>query len=317
MISNISMDGGCAAHVIMIDVLLGETSRLRYYISLAFRTARFAVELEQEQTMEQFCRSGLRVLKRSNVVAIGEEVTQSKEEVEENMKDGDDLLKCFAPLLNSMRLFGLYFTRPPHRTHVDDRSRSSTSAVTADTEVPGRWNAGRIYATVILVVMWLNVVRVMTVFDKTDKFGTFLLLKLSVVVATLLSSLLQTSVFVACQTGNLDRIFREAKPPKSDHIRYRRLAVLHSILCWTVAMVEYLLLVIPLFVAHEENWGLSMAPFEVHVMTTGPLLVVMKLLMTTLYLIIYAAWIFPQSVNYNDCQRILQAFKILRNGLRT
>jgi len=250
--------------------------------------------------MEQFRRCGLRVIKRSSVAAITEDVKKSKKELEEQLEDGEDLLKCFSPLLNSMRLFGLYFTRPSHCTHVDDRSRSSTSALTTDAEDPRRRNAGRVYATVILVVMWLDVVRIMTVFDMADKFGTFLLLKLSVVVAIVLSALLQTSVFVACQTGNLDRIFRDAKLPKSDHIRYRRLAVIHTILCWTIAVVQLLMLIIPLFLQHG-NWALSMAPFDVHVITTGPLLMVIKLLMTVLYFLIYAAWIFPQSVNYVDC----------------
>jgi len=225
------------------------------------------------------------------------------------------MLKCFRPLLNSMRVFGLYFT-PSRRIH-DVASRSA--AETTDSEIPRNWNRGRIYATVMLVIVWLDTARSMSAFDKTDKFGIILLLKLAMITARLLSSVSQTACFVACQTGNLDRVFRDARLPKSDRIRYRRLAVVHSLICWFITAGEMLMLTVSLFLV-QEAWDLSMTPLGVHIVVGGlpahhPILVVLRLFVGLLYLVTYGAWIFSVSVNYIVTSRsysVLNARRLIR-----
>ena len=147
---------------------------------------------------------------------------------EEQLVDGEDVLQWFSPLFNNMRLFGLYFTRAPRRIH--DISTSNTEAT--DSVVAKKWNKGRIYAAVITVAAWLNTVRMLTVFEKKDKFGYVLFLKLAMVSSGLFTSLLSTACFVGCQTGKLDGIFRDARLPKSAAVRYRRLSIIHTIVCY-------------------------------------------------------------------------------------
>jgi len=216
-------------------------------------------------------------------------------DVEGHLADGGDLLNCFAPLLNSMRLFGLYFTRESR--HVHDASRFT--AVTTDSAVPKRWNGGRVYAVVIMVVAWLNAARMLSVFDKTDKFGLMLFLKLAMVSGWLLSTVLQTACFVASQTGTLDQVFHEARLPKSDHMRYRRLAIIHTALCWILLVAEMLMFLVPLLQT-EKYYDMSMAPLGVHVAVSEEPIVLIKLFSGLLYFFVYAAWVFPQSVNYVD-----------------
>jgi len=242
--------------------------------------------------MEQVHHRTGRFTKRSNVVAI-EEAKTSKTNVEEPVTDGDDLLKCFSPLINNMRLFGLYFTR---QSCIHDASRSTT--VTPDpTAASRKWNGGRIYAIVIMAVLWLDTVRMFSVFEKTDKFGFVLLLKLALVSARLLSAVLQTACFVACQTGNLDRVFRDARLPKSDHIRYRRLAVIHATVWWILIVVEMLIFLVPMFLT-EQYWDISLTPFGIHVVVSDTILLIIRLFSSLLYFFSYAAWGFSQSVNY-------------------
>jgi len=62
--------------------------------------------------------------------------------------------------------------------------------------------------------------------------GVVLLLKLAANSAAPFCALLQTACFVAAYTGSLDRVIREARLPKSDVTRYRRLAVIHTAVCW-------------------------------------------------------------------------------------
>ena len=215
----------------------------------------------------------------------------SKTDVEEQLGDGDALLRCFSPIFNSMRLFGLYFTQASRRIH----DASTSTAVTTDSK---KWNGGRIYAVVIMVVLWLNVARVMSVFDKTDKFGYVLFMKLATVSGTLFCTVSQTSYFVGCETGNLDRVFLDARLPKSDHIRYRRLAIIHAAACLVFTVAQMLIYTVPLFLV-EEEWNFSLTPFGNHIAVSSQSMLLIKLFYTImLYFFAYPAWIFPQSVNY-------------------
>jgi len=197
-----------------------------------------------------------------------------------------------------MRLFGLYFKQASSRIH----DASTTAAMTA---VSKKWNGGRIYAVVVMVVLWLNSARVMSVFDKTDKFGYVLFMKLAMVSGILLTSFSQTSYFVGCETGNLDRVFLDARLPKSDHIRYRRLAVIHATACWVIIVAETMIFAVPLFLA-MESWTFSITPFGNHVAVSGQPILLIKVFASLLYFFAYAAWVFSLSVNYIDYLKVLQ-----------
>ena len=99
--------------------------------------------------MQQVDHGDIIVTERSSVEA-SDETTTSTTDVDEQLQlsDGDVVLKCFSPLLSSMKLFGLYFTQASRRIH--DASTSGTM----DSQVHRKWNGGRIYAVVILVVVW-------------------------------------------------------------------------------------------------------------------------------------------------------------------
>jgi len=237
-------------------------------------------------------RGGFDVRKRLSFIAR-QDVKTSETDVEEQLADGDDLLKCFSPLFNSMRLFGLYFTRASRRIH----NASTSSTVTTDRAVRRKWNAGRIYAVVIMVIAWLNVTRMMTVFDRTDRFGFVLFLKLASSSFTLLCAVLQTACFVGCQSGNLDRVFRDAKLPQSDVIRYRRLAIIHTAVIWIVLMAEMVVVLVPTITAEKELPAFMM-PFGVYVYVSNELYPLVKVVMTLLFVFADFTWLFSHSVNY-------------------
>jgi len=213
----------------------------------------------------------------------------STADAEEQLADGEDLLKCFRPLLGSMRVFGCYFTRA---------RPTAVVAPDSDTEVSERRrNGGRIYASVVCAIMWTNAVRMLSAFDRADKFGAVLLLKLAMICSGFLSAVLHTACFVACQTGNLDRIFREARLPNSDVGRYRRLAVIHTAVCWGLVMADIFIFVVPLFTV-ETKLSSSMAPFGIHVYVSGNTLILVQLMLTVVFIWASSIWVFFYSVNY-------------------
>jgi len=101
--------------------------------------------------MAQVDHGDVIVTERSSVVVSDESKTSTTDvEEQSQLSDGDVVLKCFSPLLSSMKLFGLYFTQAPRRIH----GASTSASGTTDSQVPRNWNGGRVYAVVILVVAW-------------------------------------------------------------------------------------------------------------------------------------------------------------------
>jgi len=199
-----------------------------------------------------------------------------------------------------MRLFGLYFTGKSGRIH--DTSRSNT--VTPDLAVSRKWNGGRIYAVVIMVVAWLNAVRLLSVFENTDKFGFVLFLKLTRVSAGLFTAVLNTACFVACQTGNLDGVFRGAKLPTSDLTRYRRLSIIHAIVIWVLLVVDVLIFVVPMIVLEKEMY-MPMAPLGVHVFVSHQLRILTKIMASLMFILVDVTWYSSGSVNYMCYSKVL------------
>jgi len=218
------------------------------------------------------------------------------------MEDEEALLKCFSPLLNSMKLFGLYFTRAARRIH--DVSRSTT--VTTQSETSKKWNGGLIYAVIILVVAWLNAARMLSVFEKSDKFGFVLLVKLATVSGGSSSAMSTTSCFIACLTGNLDRVFRDAKLSQSDIARYRRLAIIHTVVCWVLLVANLPILFGGMFTIETDALTSSLTPFKVHVFVSPQLLVLVKIVMGVGVILVQSAWLFSHSVNYMAPDRLFR-----------
>ena len=78
--------------------------------------------------MQQVDHGDIIVTERSSVEA-SDETTTSTTDVDEQLQlsDGDVVLKCFSPLLSSMKLFGLYFTQASRRIHDASTSTSGTT----------------------------------------------------------------------------------------------------------------------------------------------------------------------------------------------
>jgi len=245
--------------------------------------------------MEQADHGKIYVRKRSGVVASDESPT-STTVVEEQLQlaDGDAVLKCFSPLLDSMKVFGLYFTQASCRIHDVSTSTSGTK----DSQVPRKWNGGLIYATFVLVVVWLNAARMLSIFHKTDKFGVVVLLKLTGISAGFLPAFQQTACFIACQSRNLDRVFSDSTLPKSDVARYHRLAIIHTLVCWVSLLVNVSLFLPPVFMTMDHSMNWSMTPFSIHVSMTDHLLILAKCMTTLCFIFLYCAFIFSHSVNY-------------------
>ena len=146
----------------------------------------------------------------------------------EKFADNGELLSSLSPLLFSMKLFGLYFHREHrHRPRTDDPewNPTTTTAGTTSTKL-------RVYATVILTLFWLNVIRLVFMFNNSDHFGSRLLIKISVLAWAGPVAILQSAYYFACHTEHLANVLL-ALPVTSDCVPgARRTAVGLTAFTW-------------------------------------------------------------------------------------
>ena len=101
---------------------------------------------------------------RSAVIQLETEEVSARQE--QTTQAADNVLKNLSPLIDSLRLFGLYFSREPQVRP------SITSQLSCQSLRRCRgWNAARVYATFIFVATWLNVSRYCILFYGEETSG--------------------------------------------------------------------------------------------------------------------------------------------------
>jgi len=174
---------------------------------------------------------------------IEQEVSNGQEHVE------DKVLKGLSPLVNCMRVFGLFFTSDP-------RSELATTSRLSQEGIKGcrGWNPTRVYATVLLVVTWTNAVRYCMVFEGRESLGPDLFMKLLIIPSALLTAILHTAYFIANVTGSLNRVLRQAILSTDDFSpSYSRRAKVVTVICWLIMASTNIYYVYMMFARGQFN----------------------------------------------------------------
>jgi len=116
----------------------------------------------------------------------------------EPFADHGELLSSLSPLLFSMKLCGLYFDREVRHRRCTDNPEWNPATRTRIS-----WSGLRIYATVALILVWLNVIRLFSLFDKDDHFSSDLLMKIILLAIFSVPALMYTACYYASHTGKL------------------------------------------------------------------------------------------------------------------
>jgi len=210
------------------------------------------------------------------------------------MQVENQVWKSLSPLINSMRVFGLYFSR---------KSRISTAVANQLSCQSFRkchecWNPGHIYSTVMLVVMCINAFRYAIIFDGTEKIGAELIIKISLLVSLLLVVVLHTAYYVASHTGSLDRVLRQVNLPTSDiSPKYNRRAKVLTVICWAL-VAFHSILYINSFVTYGKFSDLSMLVLFDLFSVSKPYADIIAAIFALLDAQSTACYLFPQAMNY-------------------
>ena len=203
----------------------------------------------------------------------------------------DGFLGYLSPLINSMRPFGLYFTRKC-RVRCETTLRQDQQLVRECQD----WNVARIYATIILALACFNSIRLLLIFDGNETLGATLLMKLAMVPAALTNIAFQTAYYVASHTGCLNRVFRQADLSMAElSPKYRRRAKIVTVVCWMVVAWNMSHYVYQLFTNGRLN---DLFLNLLNKSLSAPYIHIVKGAFIVLQLQTFVAWIFPLAMNY-------------------
>jgi len=178
----------------------------------------------------------------------------------EPFADNGELLLSLSPLLFSMKLLGLYFHREDrHRRRIDDPEWNPATTTTRTSS-----NRLRVYASVILILVWLNAVRLLSAFSRHDQLGAALSTKITVLTWLGLAAILQTAFYIASHTGQLIEVLLTLSVTPDCVRNVRRVAIGLTAINWASLAVNITISVC-LFFTTDGQYDFNLAPFVTYI----------------------------------------------------
>jgi len=187
------------------------------------------------------------------------------------------------PLLASMKLFGLYLNR--RRSDDDGQDLDKKSR---------KWNANTIYGAIVVTLLWINAVRMLSVFTREDRFGMGLFNKLISLPWSIQCAVSQTAFFAASFSGRLAVVF--SQPLGDSCARHsRRFSTVLAIISWLFIMISMVCFIYVTFFTDFPMDAMT-APFQIHIIISNPVIPQIILQFFGLYQI--SAYVFSQAMTF-------------------
>ena len=203
------------------------------------------------------------------------------------------------PLLTSMQTVGLYFSRPPEDAG-DDRKENSR-----------KWTAYKTYAVAVVVLLWINAVRMFSVFTGEDEFGLLLFDKLIAVAWFVQCAVSQTAFFAAGHGGRLAVVLDQVLDDASAR-RARRYSVVCAVVAWSVIVASLVFFAYGALSADGND--LYLAPLQNHIVVSNPLIPRIAACFVIFYVL--TAYTFSQTATFVLAMVFSHQFRTVDETLR-
>jgi len=206
----------------------------------------------------------------------------------------ESFIDSLSPLLKSMHLFGMYFRWSNNKIACDAFEKGLTTATSLSTGrsmSPSSQKVYKVYAVCVVVLLWINGIRMLTIFTSNDKTMPMILNKVILVVFGIQCAIQQTAYFFACRNGKLDIILRDVRLKSSTSgLVIRNLAVKFAAAMWIAVAIFFVLFIYILF--YSGGLGdLMLTPFRTHIGLSDFSIARAGFLVVCLFL--FPAYIFP------------------------
>jgi len=244
---------------------------------------------------------------------------------DETFASRDVLLDSISSMIRVLRVCGMYF-RQEDAVKGQSRSRfAATGSLWSSTDeehvstrsdeataTKKRWYSSKIYSVLVLLLLWGNVVRFLTVFVNGDQFDASTINKMTTLAWNLLAAIMQTSCVVACWSGRLDRILMELRVTTEFANDIRRRSVICScfgVMCFVFNVV---FVSVEVFVG-DTKLNKFYAPFNTYCTVSVSAMYAVKIAYVIVSVYIVAAWMVPQASNHVLAMIFFRQFKMLHD----
>jgi hypothetical protein len=226
-----------------------------------------------------------------------------------------ELYDCLLPLFKVMGIWGLYFK--PNEKHNDCANGDVTKTVESSRTTVSRvtQKLRRCYAVIVLIILWINVLRFTTCFERSDRFGLPLIRKLTTMSLALLSTIVQTSYFVSSHTGHLDSVLRSihVNPLLAKRLRRLSSSLTYISLTFCVGSSGYFAY---LLFYRNDVFGFVLAPFVTHIEIDKGSSIVAKISFLLLDVVSKFAFIAPFLMNFVLACALIEKFRSFNDRFR-
>jgi len=281
-----------------------------------FHVVKESTAVKRARTAQQTCHR-VAVFPANDVTDVTVNVGEQSNKVSvddgfcgEPFADKGDLLSSLSPLLFSMKLFGLYFHHEHrHRRPTDDPewNPTTTTTGTASTKL-------RVYATIVVIFVWVDFVRLTSAFTRSDHFGALLLMKITVFTWCGLLAIFQTTYYYASHTGQFVKILLTL-PVTRDCVRHvHRVAVGLTAVIW-ITLIGDLSLGAFIFYNGDNEHNFIFAPLFTYIHIPQDTKIV-KMIGYISYMLIFPGVLFAHAMGvvlvyifYNQFRKLKKHFR--------
>jgi hypothetical protein len=250
-----------------------------------------------------------------SLCAMGDKLADDLHLTGELAPPAGTLVESLAPLLTTMKYFGMYF-ESYDCTVVAARKTYLQLAVNQTHKrrrQSGNWLAK--YSAAMLVMHWLNVIRLASAFTSDDQFNPQLINKLISFTITIECCLMQTACYCASRSGQLDRLILGLKVTRDLAEKVRRL----SYACVVYNVVScFGIIGFSVYAIYQNSsvFGFLSAPFFTYIPVNDTWHDVMLILPSIMLVFVTPVWCWSISATlmivlllYKSFQRINQQFR--------
>src|SRR6218665_2959249 len=204
--------------------------------------------------------------------------------------DETTMLKTFSPLITSMKFFGLFFLK-------DNENNASSSSSRSSFSLPNFSSKSHAYAFAVLIAMWLNVLRLATMFSPNDKPSYELIWKLIILVYTLMTVIVQTAFYRACSTGRMSTLLQgiHKKFSMNCYNCVRMNAIVYATVAWIFVAINIAFGAYVHYSSEENAMDVTLAPIRTLVFPKKTIIPILRAVYLVMHLYVNGAAHFPMA----------------------
>lgn len=251
--------------------------------------------------------------RRCNVISVKQPKSNAEESCEQEDASCEPLLRALSPITTSMRIFGLFFLA--HDSGGKKRSGQRSTSLTFS-------GPGHVYAFAVLIAMWLNVIRLFSMFMPNPGPAPTILWRLVALTWSTMAAMVQTAYYRACtsrQMLSLLAFFSTIITPACFG-SVRRHVVILTILAWLKVAINSIFFCYVLFTTTNSPTDDLLAPITTLIIPRPSDLPIFKCVYTFVHLYVSVAAYLPLAfyvlVAYVFCHHFKEVNRKFRNSMK-